>query len=344
MISRVAENCFWLNRYVERVEVLARMLDVNLAFQLDVSLPHAERWRPLVVVTGQEQAFLAEQRTGSVDDAEVVQRYLTWSEENPSSLFSSLRFARENARTIRETISLEMWETLNDLWVFMNDRAARRLYRSDRHVFYRRLRDQCLLFHGIAQATMLHDDPFRFMRLGTSLERAGQTARVLDVKHHSIGPTSEDESEEAPGEAAQWLATLRFCSGVEPFLKREDNVLCGRAVAGFLLFDPTFPRSVRHNLDRTRNFLDLVRAPAPDRIGVRTRELVTLACDHLAERDVDAVLAEGLHEVATWVVDTTAEIGRSVIDEFFSPAAPTLRQSQSQSQGPSQARSQTQSG
>jgi len=330
VISRVAESCFWLNRYVERVEVLARMLDVNLAFQLDVSLPDAERWRPLVVVAGQEQDFLARHEAASIEDAEAVQEYLTWSADNPSSLFSSLRFARQNARTIRETISLEMWETLNDLWVFLNDRDSRRLYRKHRNVFYRRLRDQCLLFHGIAQATMLHEDPFRFMRLGTALERAGQTARVLDVKHHSLGPSAADESEEVPGEAAHWLATLRFCSGVEPFLKREDNMLCGRAVAAFLLFDATFPRSVRHNLDRTRNFLDLLCAPARDRIGVRTRELVVTASDHLAKRDVDAVLDQGIHEVATWVVHATAEIASSVVEEFFDVSTGTMGQTQSQ--------------
>lgn len=331
MISRVAESCFWLNRYVERVEVLARMLDVNLAFQLDVSLPEAKRWRPLIVVTGQEQQFLEEYGEKSSDDAEIVQKYLTWSSDNPSSLYSSLRSARENARTIRETISLEMWETLNDLWVFMNDRASKRLYDNHRDVFYRRLRDQCLLFHGVAQATMLHEDPFRFMRLATALERAGQTARVIDVKYHSIGPTSPNESEETPGEAAQWMATLRFCSGVEPFLKRADNVLCGRAVASFLLFDPSFPRSVCHNLDRTRNFLDLLGAAEPGAVGARARMLVSEAVDYLAKRNIDEILAEGLHETATWVVETTAEISSEIIDAYFHPSSGSS-QSQSQSQ------------
>lgn len=331
MISRVAESCFWLNRYVERVEVLARMLQVNLAFQLDVSLPDAERWRPLVVVTGQEADFLKRHGAGAAEDPEIVQDYLTWSPENPSSLFASLRAARENARTIRETISLEMWETLNDLWVFVNHRDAARLYKKNRDAFYRRFRDQCLLFHGIAQATMLHEDPFRFMRLGTALERAGQTARTLDVKHHSIGPTREGPDEEMPGEAAQWLATLRFCCGVEPFLKREDSVLCGRSVAEFLLFDTSFPRSVAHNLDRTANFLALLYRPSHDAIGARSRRLVEAARAHLAERDVDAVLSEGLHETATWVVEATSEIASAVIAEFFQHEAG--RQSQMQVQG-----------
>ena len=130
MISRVAESCFWLNRYVERVEVLARMLGVNFALQLDLELPKAERWRPLVVVCGQEADFLKRTEPDRADDPELVQEYLTWNEDNPSSLWSSLRAARENARTIRETISLEIWETLNDLWVWLGERGARRLTRA----------------------------------------------------------------------------------------------------------------------------------------------------------------------------------------------------------------------
>lgn len=334
MISRVAESCFWLNRYVERVEVLARMLSVNLAFQLDVELPDAERWRPLVVVIGQEHDFLDRTPADRVDDAETVQEYLTWSEDHPSSLLASLRAARENARTIRETISLEMWETLNDLWVWMGDRAARRLWDRERADFYQKLRDQCLLFHGVAQATMLHEEPFQFMRLGTALERASQTARILDVKHHSVGPTREGEGEELPAETAQWLATLRSCSGVEPFMKREENALCGRAVAEFLLFDRSFPRSVLHNLLRTRNFLGLLRPPAPLAIGARSDALVSAALERFEALDVDRVLAEGLHDVLTWIVGTTAEIGSAIRADFFEPAiAPGPAQTQAQGDG-----------
>ncbi len=337
MISRVAESCFWLNRYVERVECQSRMLSVNLAFQLDVAIADAERWRPLVVVTGEEQDFLERTDRSKLDDPETVQEYLTWSDENPSSLRSSLRFARENARTIRETISLEMWEVLNDLWVWMGDRASRRLYRSDRHSFYLRLRNQCLLFHGAAQATMLHEDPFEFMRLGTALERVSQTARVLDIKFHSIGPTHT--SEESPVEAAHWIATLRYCSGAEPFVKRDGQILSGRAVAGFLLLDRTFPRSVLHNLVRSRNFLGLVRPPNGSSVGAGTDALLVATLNELEALDIDDVLERGLHEVLTGVVEATARIGESIRSEFFYPEIAGSTQSQTHS-GQSQAQSQ----
>ncbi len=321
MISRVAESCFWMNRYVERVEVLARMLNVNRAFQLDTVISTSDRWRPLVIVSGEEKRFLKRTAEASVDDGETVQHYLTWEEDNPSSLASSLREARDNARTIRETVSLEMWETLNDLWVWFNDRAARRMYDRDRHEFYARLRDQCLLFHGIAQATMLHEDPFEFMRLGTALERAGQTARVLDIKHHSVGPTEGEV--ETPVEAAQWVATLRFCSGIEPFLKREDMPLSGKSVADFLLFDLAFPRSVLHNLLRVRNFLNLVRPPLPTPIGQASHAIISETIEGLEAMDIDRVLEAGLHETLTSVVSATASIGAAIHRDFFDPSLPT---------------------
>jgi uncharacterized alpha-E superfamily protein len=342
VISRVAGSCFWLNRYMERTEDLARMIGVNHSFQLDVNLPETERWRPLVVVTGQEKHFVDITPEARRDDAETVLQYLTWDEDNPSSLVSSLRGARENARTIRETISLEMWEVLNDLWVWMRSRPAKRTYQRDRHEFYLHVRNQCMLFHGVAQSTMLHEDPFEFMRLGTALERASQTARLLDVKHHSIGPTEADV--ETPAEAAHWLATLRSCSGVEPFLKGGDQPFSGRAVADFLLFEGSFARSVLHNLRRARNFLDLVRPPAPSPVGERSKRMISDAIDRFESWDIDKVFEQGLHEVVTWVVDTTAEICVAIHDDFFDPppVVQAVTPTQSQTQSPAGAQSQTQ--
>jgi uncharacterized alpha-E superfamily protein len=316
MISRVAESCFWLNRYVERVEVLSRMLGVNLAFQLDVDLEEAECWRPLVVVTGQEADFLKRTKPSLVDDPEHVQLYLTWSEDNQSSLFSSVRAARDNARTIRETISLEMWETLNDLWVWLGEREARKLYNNDRQAFYLRLRNQCLLFHGIAQATMLHEDPLEFMRLGTALERVGQTTRVLDIQHHSVGRVRSGEVE-TPTEVAQWLAILRFCSGIEPFLKRRTAVPSGLAVANFLIFDPAFARSILHNLDRTASLLDLVRPSPTSSIGAGSQTLASEIRGQLSSMTIETVLAEGLHDTLTWLVQMTDQLSNQIRMDFF---------------------------
>ena len=326
MISRVANSCFWLNRYIERAEVLARMLSVNLSFQLDVDMPHAERWRPLVIVTGQQEHYLDHTSQQDIDDGDTAQWYLTWEPDNPSSIWSSIAAARENARRTRETISLEMWETVNDLWLWLGQKATKKIYTTDRHAFYTELRNRCLLYHGVAEATMLHDEPFRFMRLGTTLERAGQTARILDVKYHSLGPTKAEE--ETPSEAAQWLVTLRFCSGVEPFFKRELQNFTGRAVADFLIMESAFPRSVRCNLVRSRNLLKLIRG-SQGAIGDQSLDAINAMLSRLSALETEPP-ADGLHELLTWLVDSLAEVTHFVNLEFFDPP-PVAVQSQSQS-------------
>ena len=316
MISRAAESCFWQNRYLERAETLARLLATNLAFQLDVQLPDAERWRPLVIVTGELADFEDSVGAEAAEDEEAVQHFLTWEEENPSSLVSSLSGARENARIIRETVSLEMWETLNELWLFVQSQEGHRLYQRDRYAFYHAVRDRCLLFHAHAMNTMLHEEPFDFMRLGTSLERAGQTARLLDVKYHSLGPTHAEL--EMPAEAAQWLAVLRFCAGSEPFFKRSAHVLSGPNVAAFLLFDRSFPRSVHHNLARARNFLRRIAAPAPQ-VGERSTTLLDGLLGWLEGLTIEDVLERSIHDVLEFLTESVGEIGSAIHADFFEP-------------------------
>ena len=319
MISRVAESCFWLNRYIERVEVMARILQVNAAFQLDSGLDDEACWRPVVIVAGQEGDYVKRIAPAIVgnDEAEVVQEYLTWDEENPSSIRSSLRMARENARTIRETISLEMWETLNDLWVWLGEREAWRLYERDRMDFYIRLRNQSLLFHGIARATMLHEDPFEFMRLGTALERLGQVARILDINHHGV--SDADVPHETAAEIAQWLAILRFCSGVEPFLKRHNAAPSGHAVADFMIFDRAFARSVRHNLDQVCELLALVAPESGAGGGLQAMAIAERTRANLDAATIESMVSSGLHEALTHLVDTSAELSNAIREDFFDP-------------------------
>ena len=318
MISRVANSCFWLNRHVERVESFARFLSVNRAFVLDVDLPAADRWRPLVVVAGEETSFLAQHPKSAFEDGEQVEEFLTWSEAASTSIRNSVYWMRENARTIRETISLEMWETVNALWLWLNSRAARNLYQRDRHEFYLHLRNQCALFHGLAMGTMLHEEPFDFMRLGTAMERAGLTARMLDVKYHSLGPTTG--SMEMPDEAAQWLAILRSCSAIEPFFKRSANELSGPAVAGFLLLEESFPRSVAHNLDRAYNFLERVRGPAQSARSAKSAKELGDLLRAVRRLTIDSVLEHGIHNVLTWIVDSSASVCATIHRDFFAPS------------------------
>ncbi len=325
MISRVADSCFWLARYIERVDTLARLLDVNNTLQLDVLLPAAERWRPLVVVAGQEEDFLERIGEDAIEDGEAVQEYLTWDPDHPSSIRASLHWARENARTVREALSVEMWEALNDAWLWLRSRPARRLYKVERDAFYQRLSNECMLFHGICYSTMLHEEPFVFMKLGRAVERVGQTARILDVKHHSLGDTPREEENTA--DAAQWLAVLRSCSAYDPFFKRAENALSGPAVAGFLLFDRTFPRAVLHNLDRARGLMLKLLEADPAGLKRPSWERLERFRGTLLQMTPADVQSAGVHDVLTWVVDETARLCEAIQLDYLDPPVERLRPS-----------------
>ncbi len=318
MISRVADCCFWTTRYLERVDTMARLLAVNADFQLDAGVPDTDHWRPLVIVAGAEEDFLERIGADGIEDPERVMEFLTWDRENLVSIYASLRATRENARTIREVLSIEMWEQINDLWLWMNERSARTLYGRDRDAFYDRLSKQCMLFHGIAYSTMLHEEPFVFMKLGRALERVGQTARILDVKHHSLGDTPRDR--ETTDDAAVWLSILRSCSAAEPFVKRAANALTGPKVLEFLLFEESFPRSVIHNLDRARGLM--LRALVQDEKDTErgSWRLLERFRGELLQMEVEDVLRVGIHEVLTWIVDTQTDLCSAIREDYLEPS------------------------
>ena len=315
MISRVAEHAFWLNRYLERVDNLARMLFVNTGFVLDVDLEGVPRWMPLVVVVGEEERFRATHPKSKLDDGDAVQDFLVWNLDNPSSIASSIRVARENARSIREVISLEMWETLNGLWLWIESAQAKRLFQNKRYDFYRHIRDQCVLVQGFGLDTMLQNEAYNFMRLGAALERGAQTARILDVKFHALGPTGQGL--ETPNEAAQWMAILRSCSAIEPFFKTSGGDLSGPMVAGFLLFDRFFPRSVLRSLERSWNFMKLIRPSSKHPTGANSAQQLKSLLDEVKALEVDKVVAEGLHQRLTWIVDSLADVCETIYHDFF---------------------------
>jgi uncharacterized alpha-E superfamily protein len=321
VICRVAESCFWLTRYVERVASLSRLLEVNNSFQLDVRLTQAEVWRPIVIAVGQEEPFTARLGAAAMGDGEAVQEYLTWDREHPSSIHASLRWARENARTIRDVMSVEMWETVNDAWLWLSGRSARRLYQRERDAFYQHLTKQCMLIHGVCYSTMLHEEPFVFMRLGRAVERVGQTARILDVKQHTLDDHERDENAD---DAAQWLAILRSCTAVDAFFQRATNVLSGPAVAEFLLFDRAFPRAVLYNLDNARDLLARLAESDPPSLRRASWNRLERLRGSLLQMDGAVVQELGLSGVLTSIVDGTAELCDAIRADYLGPAPDDL--------------------
>jgi len=326
MISRVADHCFWLGRYLERAESTARVLGVTRNLALDAGLNPRHVWSPVIIVAGEEEPFNARFGAGAADDGERVQDYLTWADENPCSIRNSLAAARDNARSIREVVSLETWEALNALYLWAGSQRARAEWRDDRHSFYRRIRTSAQSLQGVVRGTMLHDDAIHFIFLGVLLERAGQTARILDVHHHAFRNIGAHDVIET----ALWLALLRACSGFEAFMKLHRGRVSPDAVARFLVLEPLFPRSVRFSLRAAAARLERIRPPdepaLPGRASYeRLRDLAVWVASR--QRDFDA---SGLHELLTRVVDETSEIAQVLGRELLGESPVVATQSQAQ--------------
>jgi uncharacterized alpha-E superfamily protein len=314
VIARVADHCFWFGRYIERVDSMTRVLHVTLHLSLDAEFSGRQCWLPVLVVSGEKLRFTELHGEAASGDGEKLQRYLALDEKNPVSIVSTIAAARENARTIREVISLEVWETINELYLWSQSTAAHEEYATNRYGFYRQVRHAIELCRGLLQSTLLHDDPLGFIELGIMLERAGQTARIVDVHHHVL---SLDSSRmEVVVETGLWLSILRSCSGWEPYMKRHRGRVSGPSVAAFLILEPTFPRSARHAVSQARARLRSLCPPNIEGVpGERAlRRLDTLA-EALASRDAESIAAA--HELATFLVSETTMVCTDVCQELF---------------------------
>jgi uncharacterized alpha-E superfamily protein len=317
VISRVADSCFWLGRYLERAEGTARVLQVTRNLSLDAGLSPRDCWYPVVVVSGEEKHF-TERFGQAFDDGELVQRWLTWEAENLSSIRRSVNAARENARSIRETVTRETWEEINELHLWLGRPDAQARWRDDRHGFYRRVSRECQLALGYVQGTMLHDDPYDFIVLGVMLERASQTGRILDVQHHALAAAEGHQVVET----AVFLALLRACSGFEPFMKRNRGAVSATAVASFLVLDAEFPRSIRFAVSSALARLARIRpAGAVGRPGGASLERLRLLDAWLGQQRAPALGAgTALHDLLTRVVDETSEVCTAIGSELLGEA------------------------
>ncbi|MCC6557290.1 MAG: alpha-E domain-containing protein [Polyangiaceae bacterium] len=329
MISRVADHCFWLGRYLERAESTARVLAVTQHLALDAELTPPQCWLPVVIALGLKQQFFELHGEAAAGDGERVQRFISFDEGNATSLRRSISAARDNARSIREVVSLEVWETINELHLWMSGPAAEEEHASNRYGFYRRIRQMTQLALGLTQSTMLHDTPLDFIWLGVLLERVGQTARTLDVHHHAFmvdRPSSPGGVEVV--ETAVWLSLLRACSGFEPFMKTSQGRVTGEAVARFLLFEPRFPRSIRHCVHAGYSRLCDIRPPESVTLpGGEPLERLHALDRWIAEKASEPFDARAVHGILTHAVDETAAICDGVGRELlgYGPPASTYK-------------------
>jgi uncharacterized alpha-E superfamily protein len=326
MLSRVAESLYWLARYIERAEDLTRLLAVNFNALLDTQPADARQgWQPLLTITGDEALFT--EVFGEVSPDKVIE-FLLWHPLNPNAVTACLTRARENARSIREQISSEMWEHLNRLYFLVRD-VNRVAVLANPSEFFRQVRDGSQAFQGIAAATITHGEPYQFIQLGLHLERADKTARILDAKYVYVNELPEGSAETA----LQLIALLRSCSAFEPFQRAAAGTLTARAVVEYLLLDREFPRAVLFCVNRCLRALDLMDAEAAARPDHPRRTLGRLAAD-LEYLDPGEILGERMDPFLNRLLLRLNAAGDDVARLYFSASVilPDQRPRQQQQQ------------
>jgi len=296
-------------RYVERAENLARILDINETFARDKQ--GESDWLPILRLHCDEERYL--ERYRKVEGGNVVRFYMI-DESNPNSIRNSVHAARENARSIRHLISLETWTQLNVFYNWIRSLNIRNLRLTELSRVCAQIKEGCQLHFGIANGTLYRDQVWLFYRLGTFIELCDQTTRLVDIKYHSLLPSAYDVG--TPIDVAQWNALLRYAAAYHGYRRVYLREMTPTTVAGFILFDPNFPRSIRHCVNEIRATLDrLLHQPELDGVTLSTTPLDAL--EALASRKAEDVIATGLHEFLDDVQIRLSDLNREIGNTFF---------------------------
>ncbi len=311
MLSRVAEHVYWLNRYIERADNVARFVDVNFHLHLDLPGANGEQWEPLVRTTGDYDAFMA--AYGSVTRENALQ-FLAFDLNNTNSIASCLRNARENARTIREIIPSEIWEHINTFHIMVRDAARIPAIFDSPHEFLSRVRSDSNLAIGLTESAMPRGEVWHFARLGRYLERADKTLRILDVKTFLELPSVVDVGDAM--DSIQWAALLRSASAYEAYRKKHGRLEPDR-VAQFLVLDREFPRAVLFCVNAVDESLHAISRTPEDGYSNRAEQRIGQLASELAYADIQTVIAEGLHEYLDALQAKLNVIGEAIFDTYF---------------------------
>jgi len=327
MLSRTADHLFWMARYMERAENTARMLDVNYQMSmLPQSAEEAEQgWRALLGISELTASF---QEHYSQVSARNVMDFMVRDAANPSAIVSCLRAARENARAVRGALTTEVWETQNQTWLEFNRLLATNSFQRDPGSIFEWVKFRSHLSRGVTVGTMLQDEALHFLRIGTFLERADNTARLLDVKFQRLagdefgssmnpGSTPDQVQEMQEVDFYHWSAVLRSVSGFEVYRKVYRNVIRPEKVAELLVLRPDMPRSLAACVNEVAANLTLVaNAQSADTL----RRAGRLRSDLQFAR-IDEILATGLHAYLTQFLDRVGDLGVGISRDFLVPMA-----------------------
>jgi uncharacterized alpha-E superfamily protein len=313
MLSRTADHLFWMARYTERAENTARMLDVTIQTQLLPQSAEAveQSWRGVLGISELQPAF--DEKYGRVMRKDVLD-FMVRDPDNASSIAACLTHARENARAVRGTLTTEVWETQNTTWLEMNNLLKDGMMERDPSEFFEWVKHRSHLSRGVTIGTMLKDEAFYFIRLGTFLERADNTARILDVKFHGA------DGEQLTGEETDfyhWAAILRSVSAFETYRKAYRDVITPARVAELLMLRGDMPRSLMACMTEVVNNL----AQVCNDVSADTERFAGRLHADLRFNSMEDILAFGLHDYLTEFLEQIYELGNRVSRDFMLPLA-----------------------
>ena len=327
MLSRTADHLFWMARYMERAENTARMLDVNYeAALLPQSADAAEKgWKGLLSISELTSDYA--KHYGAVTPGNVM-RYMVSDAENGSSIRNCLLAARENARAVRGTLTTEVWETQNQTWLEFQRMVASDSFLRDPSAMFEWVKFRSHLSRGVTVGTMLQDEAFHFLRIGSFLERADNTARLLDVKFHAVeseyygGGNGQSQSQGGASKDIEvdfyhWSGILRSVSGFEVYRKVYRNVIRPERVAELLILRPDMPRSLAACMQEVMTNLNRV---ANEQSADTLRRAGRLQSD-LQYGRIDEILATGLHAYLTQFLERVGTLGVGISRDFLVPVA-----------------------
>ena len=311
MLSRVANSIYWMCRYIERAENVARFIDVNLNLLLDMPEEEHKQWSPLIMTTGDQALYEKKEQAYTEED---VIWFLTFDRGYPNSILSCVSAARENARSIREIISSEMWEHLNNFYLELIKEEAIKMALHEPNRFFKIVKMRSHLFTGLLDSTMSHGEAWNFARIGMMIERTDKTSRILDVKYFMLLP--EANLVNTPIDNIQWISVLKSASAFEMY-RKEFHRITPQNVANFLIFNKLFPRSIYHCISKAQICLQRITGftngastnPAEKRLGRLMAEL--------EYTDINEVIESGLHEFLDGLQTKLNLLGGEIGTTFF---------------------------
>jgi len=317
MLSRVANSLYWMSRYIERAENTARLVETSLQLLLDIrnlDEQHvAKQWLPIVQAAGDEESFskLHPKATGAA-----VTEFLVFQAENPNSIVQCISEARENARMVRDQITIELWEELNRLYLFVKSPEARQVWKQSPSDFFSEIKAASMHLTGIAYATLLQNEGWWFIQAGRFLERADKTSRILDVRHQSLPPKG------LPGaisqtEALEWSAILRACSAWDAYKSLSGADVHPVPVAKFLVLSEDFPRSIRFCAAQLNTALRKISGVPEGRFVNDAERHAGRLLAELQFSTVEEIFERGLHGYLDDLQIKFNRIGGALFDAYF---------------------------